>query len=93
MCIIDHQGKLIGHLHHLNTAFYFGYLQGFQNILFGNLEMTADCNGCQGIVDAEFTWNVNFHREIHKSLQMVGNSKISLAANQLGVLCAKVCFL
>ena len=47
----------------------------------------------QGIVDAEFTWNVNFHREIHKSLQMVGNSKISLAANQLGVFCAKVCFL
>ena len=72
---VSSQGKLIGHHHHLNTAFYFGYLQGFQNILFGNLEMTADCNGCQGIVDAEFTWNVNFHREIHKSLQMVAKVK------------------
>ena len=92
MCIINHQSKFIRYFHHLNTAFYFCYLQSLQDIFLGNLKMTADCNSGKRVVNTEFTWDVDFNREIHKPLQLIGNSKIAFSANQSGILSAKVCF-
>ena len=54
--------------------------------------MTADGNGCQGIVDAEFTRNINLNREVQKSLHMVGNSKISFSSHKFCIFCTKIRF-
>ena len=54
--------------------------------------MAADGNGSQRIVNAELTWNIDLHRKIHKSLNMIGNSQIALSSNESGALCTEICF-
>ena len=54
--------------------------------------MTADCDRCQRIVNAEFTRNVNLHREVQKTFHMVGNTKVSLSAHKLCILSTEICF-
>ena len=92
MCVIDHQCEFVRYLDHLNTAFDPGHLQSFDDILLGYLKMAADGNGSQRIVNAELTWNIDLHRKIHKSLNMIGNSQIPLSSNESGALCTEICF-
>ena len=92
MCVIDHQCEFVRYLDHLNTAFDPGHLQSFDDILLGYLKMVADGNGSQRIVNAELTWNIDLHRKIHKSLNMIGNSQIPLSSNESGALCTEICF-
>ena len=89
--VVDHQSKLIGYLDHLDTSFDSRYFESFDDVFLGNLEMTADGDRSQGIVNAEFTWNIDFYREVHKTFDMVGNSQISFAADHMCIFCAKVC--
>ena len=90
--IIDHQRKFVGYLDHLNTTFHLGYFQRFDDILFRYFEMTADGDGCQGIVNTEFARNIDLHRKIKKSLYMVGNSKISFSSHQFRIFCTEIRF-
>ena len=92
VCVIDHQGELIRNLHHLDTAFHLCYLQRLDDIFLRHLEMAADGNGCQGIINAEFSRNIDFHRKIHKPFHVIGNSKVSLSSHQLRVRSTQICF-
>ena len=45
--------------------------------------MAAHCNGYQGIVHAEFSGKIDFHREVSQTLRLVGRAQISRAADKL----------
>ena len=89
--VIDHQRKFIGNLHHLNASLHLRHLQSPHNILLGYLKMTADGDGCQGIIDTEPSRQINFHREIHQSLHLIGNSQHAFSGNQPGTGRPQIC--
>ena len=92
MGVIDHQGKVIRHLHHLDPSLDLRRLQCLLDHLRLYPEMSAHCNGCQGIVDAECPRNVDLHIKIHGSADMIRDSQIARSGYQVGILRPKVRF-
>ena len=90
MRVIDHQGEIVGYFFHLDSSLYFCIFQCLAYVFFGYVEMSADRNGGQGIVNTEFSWQIDLYREIKKSLQLIGNTQYAFLGQQFRIDSAKV---
>ena len=90
MGIIDHQRKIIGDFDHLNPSFDFRLLQRLNDIIFRNIEMAADSDRRQRIVNTELSRYVDFDRKLHKAFHLICDTQISGFRDEMCIGCPKV---
>lgn len=93
MSVIDHQSKIIRNFHKLHSSFDLRLFESGLDVSLSHLEMQADCNGCQRIVNAEFSRNINLHIHVYHSCGMIGNAEVAGFVNHLEILCPEIVFL
>ena len=91
--IVDHKGKVIAHLDHLDPAPHMNPAQSLTDVVVRNSEMPADGDGTESVVDAETARGRNMCMETDRSFGVKGDPQLSGCVDQLNGFSAQIILL